>query len=98
MKDILRGLYDNDIARQRAKVRIDIIKYINDFRKGNTDFCLFFNEKEEEFWDNLILYIKNKNFKTSGEFIRLLDLNYYLKKLEKNYSEIENKFKSYYPK
>ena len=98
MKGILRGLYDNDIARQRAKVRTEIIKYINDFRKGNTDLSLFFNEKEEEFWDNLILNIKDKNFKTSEEFIRLLDLNYYLKKLEKSYSEIENKFKSYYPK
>ena len=98
MKNVLRGLYDNDIARQRAKVRIEIIKYINDFRKGNTDLSLFFNEKEEEFWDNLNLNIKDKNFKTSEEFIRLLDLNYYLKKLEKNYSEIENKFKSYYPK
>ena len=98
MKGILRGLYDNDIPRQRAKVRIEIIKYINDFRKGNTDLSLFFNEKEEEFWDNLNLNIKDKNFKTSEEFIRLLDLNYYLKKLEKNYSEIENKFKSYYPK
>ena len=98
MKGILRGLYDNDIARQREKVRIEIIKYINDFRKGNTDLSLFFNEKEEEFWDNLILNIKDKNVKTSEEFIRLLDLNYYLKKLEKNYSEIENKFKSYYPK
>ena len=98
MKGILRGLYDNDIARQRAKVRTEIIKYINDFRKGNTDLSLFFNEKEEEFWDNLILNIKDKNVKTSEEFIRLLDLNYYLKKLEKNYSEIENKFKSYYPK
>ena len=98
MKNVLRGLYDNDIARQRAKVRIEIIKYINDFRKGNTDLSLFFNEKEEEFWDNLILNIKDKNVKTSEEFIRLLDLNYYLKKLEKNYSEIENKFKSYYPK
>ena len=98
MKGILRGLYDNDIPRQREKVRIEIIKFINDFRKGNTDLSLFFNEKEEEFWDNLILNIKDKNFKTSEEFIRLLDLNYYLKKLEKNYSEIENKFKSYFPK
>ena len=98
MKGILRGLYDNDIPRQREKVRIEIIKCINDFRKGNTDLSLFFNEKEEEFWDNLILNIKDKNFKNSEEFIRLLDLNYYLKKLEKNYSEIENKFKSYYPK
>ena len=42
MKGILRGLYDNDIARQRAKVRIEIIKYINDFRKGNTNLSLFF--------------------------------------------------------
>ena len=33
MKDVLKGLYDNDIARKRAKVRIEIIKYINDFRK-----------------------------------------------------------------
>ena len=98
MKDVLKGLYDNDIARQRAKVRIEIKKYINDFRKGNTDLSLFFIEKEEEFWDNLRLNIKDKNIKTSEEFIRLLDLNYYLKKLEKNYSEIENKFKSYYPK
>ena len=55
MKDVLKGLYDNDIARKRAKVRIEIIKYINDFRKGNTDLSLFFIEKEEEFWDNLIL-------------------------------------------
>ena len=98
MKDVLKGLYDNDIARQRAKVRIEIKKYINDFRKGNTDLSLFFIEKEEEFWDNLSLNIKDKNIKTSEEFIRLLDLNYYLKKLEKVYSEIENKFKSYYPR
>ena len=98
MKEVLRALYDNDIARERAKVRIEIIRYINDFRKGNTDLSLFFKEKEEEFWDKLVLNIKNENFKTSEEFIRLLDLNYYLKKLEKNYSEIENRFKSYYPK
>ena len=97
MKDVLKGLYDNDIARQRAKVRIEIKKYINDFRKGNTDLIFFFIEKEE-FWDNLSLNIKDKNIKTSEKFIRLLDLNYYLKKLEKVYSEIENKFKSYYPR
>ena len=93
MKDVLKGLYDNDIARQRAKVRIEIIKYINDFRKGNTDLSLFFIEKEEEFWDNLILNFKDKNIKKFEEFNRLLELNYYLKKLEKVYSEIENNFK-----
>ena len=98
MKDVLKGLYDNDIARKRAKVRIEIIKYINDFRKGNTDLSLFFIEKEEEFWDNLILNFKDKNIKKFEEFNRLLELNYYLKKLEKVYSEIENNFKSYFPR
>ena len=98
MKDVLKGLYDNDIARQRAKVRIEIIKYINDFRKGNTDLSLFFIEKEEKFWDNLILNFKDENIKKFEEFNRLLELNYYLKKLENVYSEIENNFKSYFPR
>ena len=94
MEDSLRRLCNTDLAEQRVKVRTEIIHYINDFRKGNTDFSLFFNEQEEKFWDNLIFDIKRKKYKNAEEFTRLLDLNYYLKILGKNFRDIESRFKS----
>ena len=90
MEDSLRRLCNTDLAELKVKVRTEIIKYINDFRKGNTDFSLCFKKEEEEFWDDLLFLIKCKEYKNVEEFTKLLELNKYLKILEKDFEHIKS--------
>ena len=89
MEDSLRSLCNIDLEELREKVRTEIIKYINDFRKGNTDFSLLFKKEEEVFWNSLLSLIKYKEYENVEEFIKLIKLNNQLDILEKDLEYIK---------
>ena len=89
MEDSLRRLCNIDIVELRVKVRNEIIKYINDLRKENSDFALLFKEEEEGFWKSLLNIFKYKKYENMEEFTKLIKLNNQLDILEKDLDYIK---------